>query len=249
MKIQILKKAAYASFYIGHTFANSSYSQVSALLKYEVKWFCKMSISICVKLLLSSPRLTTCLRKCDIFSVGQVDTATKYSSLVHPKSIKGWRKWAIDGEQALRKRATRVTPVNLNTSSLSPCLMLALLEGRAWELLSACSGEDFILRRAAEDPRVESCLEELNFGGEVERDRLLTVEDPGSWLDISIIRGSLGSTLLSTLLFCFSTCLASSPSVKSMIPFSFWFFAASRSFSKTALVGCKGRPSILCLRF
>ena len=58
--------------------------------------------------------------------------------------------------------------------------MLALLEGRAWELLSACSGEDFILRRAAEDPRVESCLEELNFGGEVERDRLLMVEDPGS---------------------------------------------------------------------
>jgi hypothetical protein len=41
-------------------------------------------------------------------SVGQVDIATKYSSLVHPKLIRGWRKWAIGhgGEQALRKHAT-----------------------------------------------------------------------------------------------------------------------------------------------
>jgi hypothetical protein len=65
--------------------------------------------------------------------VGQVDIAIKYSSLVHPKLIRGWRKWAIGGEQALRKRATRVTPVNSNASSLllRLCVKLALLEDRA----------------------------------------------------------------------------------------------------------------------
>lgn len=240
-------------------------NQVWTLLKYEMKWFCKMIKSICENWRLSFPQPTTCFRKCDILSVGQVDTATKYSSLVHPKLIKGWRKWAIGGEQALRKRATRVTPVNLNASSLLPCIKLVLLEeDRAWELLSACSGVFCDITRAAGDHRVEGLAiwEEFSFRGEVERDALLMVAGPGSRLDISIVSGSLGSTN-STFVFGFSSYSPSSSSVISMISISFWFFASSRSswffvssrsfrffvsfwffassrsFSKAALVGCK----------
>ena len=184
-------------------------NQAWACLKYEMKWFCKMSISIFENWPLSPPRLTICLRKCDILSVGQVDTATKYSSPVHPKSIKGWRKWPIDGEQALRKRATRVTPVNVNASSSLPCTKLALLEDSAWELLSAWNGVLCDILGAAEDLRVE-----------------------GSRLDISVNSESLGSTFS----FDFSSL---SSSVKSMASFSFFFSSVSRSISKAALVGCK----------
>ena len=120
-------------------------------------------------------------------------------------------------------------------------MRFALLEDRAWELLSAWSGLlcNFV-KRAAGGNRVEglAILEERSFRGEVERGALLMVADPGGRLDISVISGSLGSTN-STLFFDFFSYSTSSSSVISMIAFSFRFFAASRSFSKAALVGCK----------
>ena len=224
-------------FTFGHTFV--TINQVWALSKYERKWFCRMSISICENWCLSFPRPTTCFRKCDILSVGQVDIATKNSSLVHPKSIKGWRKWDIGGEQALRKRATRVTPVNSNASSLLfLCVKLGLLmEDRAWELLSAWIGALCDLMGAAV---VEGLViwKEFNFRSEVERDGpLMVLEGPDSRLDISIISGCSGSTN-STLSFGFSSFLSLS-SVISMVSFSFCFFTFFRSFFKASLVGCK----------
>lgn len=87
--------------------------------------------------------------------------------------------------------------------------------------------------------------EEPNFGGEVERDALLMEADPGSRLDIFVISGSLGSTNSASFSsFDFSSFSPLSSSVISMISFSFRFFAASRSFFKAALVGCKEGPSI-----
>ena len=137
----------------------------------------------------------------------------------------------------MRKPATRVTSVNLNASSWLPSVKLALLEDRAWELLSAWSGVFCEFMRDAEDPWAGLNL--LNFRGEVERDTFLVVTGSGSRLDISIINEGLGSSIST---FGFSSFLISSSSVISMISFSFFgFFAASasRSFSKAALVGCK----------
>lgn len=191
-----------------------------------MKWFCRIKISICVTSRPPLPWRTTRLKNCDILSNGQVDTVTKYSSLVHPKSIKGLRKWDIGGEQALRKRATRVTPVNSNASSCLSWMKLVFVEDSAWELLLAWSGVLCELMRAAEDRRAEG-------PGEVQWDALLIATGPGSWLDISFISGVLSSTS--------STLFSPPSSVRSMILFSFSFFTASRSLSEATLVlvGCK----------
>ena len=71
-------------------------------MKYSLKWFSKMNLSISDIRLPLGPR-ESWSKTSRILSIDQDEIASRKSALIHPKSMKASIKWVIEGTEVSRK--------------------------------------------------------------------------------------------------------------------------------------------------